>query len=221
MLGILAKLFGGNKSEKDVKKIIPQIAMINECFAQLQSLSNDELRNKTNEFRSKIKAHLADTDNEIQEKKNQAELLSAEDIAGRDAIYRDIDQLKKDRDQKIEEVLLEILPEAFAVVKETGRRFKENESLESTATELDKELATKKDFISIQGDKSVYKNSWTAAGNIVKWNMVHYDVQLIGGYVLHSGKIAEMATGEGKTLDRKSTRLNSSHEWISRMPSSA
>ena len=119
MLGILAKLFGGNKSEKDVKKIIPQIAMINECFAQLQSLSNDELRNKTNEFRSKIKAHLADTDNEIQEKKNQAELLSAEDIAGRDAIYRDIDQLKKDRDQKIEEVLLEILPEAFAV--EIGR----------------------------------------------------------------------------------------------------
>src|SRR4026209_690638 len=119
---------------------------------------------------------------------------------GKDSIYQEVDKLKKERDKKIEEVLEEILPEAFAVVKETARRFKENSEVTSAATQLDRDLSVKKDYITIDGDNSVYKNTWTAAGGEVTWNMLHYDVQLIGGAVLHSGKISEMATGEGKTL---------------------
>ncbi len=200
MLGFISKIFGGNKSEKDVKKITPQIEKINHYFAQYQSLSNDELRNKTQEFRQKIKNHLADIDKEIEAEKQAAENLPVTDITGRDNIYRHIDELKKKRDQQIEEVLQELLPEAFAVVKETARRFKENSVVESIATDLDRELAATKNHITIEGDKAFYKNSWTAGGNTITWNMVHYDVQLIGGMVLHSGKISEMATGEGKTL---------------------
>ncbi len=200
MLGIISKIFGGNKSEKDVKKIAPQVEQINRFFASYQSISNDELRNKTVVFRERIKAHLAEIDRIISEKNRLAEELPTEDINGRDEVYKEVDGLKKDRDQKIEEILQEILPEAFAVVKETSRRFKENETIESTATDLDRELAAIKDHITIAGDKAIYKNAWSAAGNTVSWNMVHYDVQLIGGAVLHSGKIAEMATGEGKTL---------------------
>jgi preprotein translocase subunit SecA len=200
MLGIISKLFGGNKSEKDVKKISPQVAEINRHFNSYQSISNDELRNKTVVFRERIKAHLAATDLQITDKNSQAESLSSEDINGRDSIYKEVDELKKLRDSKIEEILLELLPEAFAVVKETARRLRDNETLEATATELDRELSAKKSHIRIEGDKVIYNNSWTAAGGTVTWNMVHYDVQLIGGAVLHSGKIAEMATGEGKTL---------------------
>jgi preprotein translocase subunit SecA len=200
MAGILSKLFGGNKSEKDVKQITPYVGRINEFFTQYKSLSNDELRAKTVEFKNRIQEHLSETDNAINEKKVEAEQLSALDIAGRDLLYQEIDKMKKDRDKEIEKILLEILPEAFAVVKETARRFKENTELVSTATELDKNLSIKKDYIRIEDDKSIYKNTWTAAGGLVTWNMVHYDVQLIGGIVLHQGKIAEMATGEGKTL---------------------
>ncbi len=200
MLGILSKIFGGNKSEKDVKKIMPQVEKTKEFFAAHQSLSNDQLRNKTHEFRARIKAHLADIDVQIATKNKEAEILPVEDINGRDDIYKQVDELKKDRDKKIEEILLEIQPDAFAVVKETSRRFKENETIETMATELDRELAIKKDHITIEGDKAIYKNSWLAGGTVVKWNMVHYDVQLIGGAVLHSGRISEMATGEGKTL---------------------
>jgi len=200
MIGAISKLFGGNKSEKDVKKITPQVEKINRFFTEYQSLSNDELRNKTNEFRQRIASHLTAIDNQINDKKTAAEELPIADINGRDIIYKEIDELKKERDSQLEVVLLEILPEAFAVVKETSRRFKENTTLESTATELDRMLSVKKDNIIIEGDKAIYKNTWTAGGGSVTWNMVHYDVQLIGGAVLHSGKIAEMATGEGKTL---------------------
>lgn len=200
MLGIISKIFGGSKSEKDVKKILPLVQQINQHFASFQSLSNNELRNKTQEFRKRISEHLAEVDQLISTRNADAEALPAEDINGRDAIYKEVDDLKKDRDKKIEEILQQILPEAFAVVKETSRRFSTNSSLASTATELDKELAVKKHYISIEGDQSVFQNTWDAAGNTVSWNMVHYDVQLIGGSVLHSGKIAEMATGEGKTL---------------------
>ena len=200
MLGIISKMFGGNKSEKDVKKISPEVEKTKGFFAEYQSLSNDQLRGKTVEFKKRIADHLAATDAEIQTKKDNADLLEIADIDGRDGIFKEIDELKKTRNEKIEEILKELLPEAFSVVKETARRFKENENITATATDLDRDLAAKKNNVTIEGDKSVFKNSWTAGGTTVTWNMVHYDVQLIGGAVLHSGRIAEMATGEGKTL---------------------
>ena len=200
MLGFISKIFGGSKSEKDVKKIEPYVGKVNHFFTSYQSLSNDQLRNKTQEFRQRIKEHLAEIDGEIIAKNAAAEALPFNDLMDKDAIYQEVDKLKKDRDKEIEVILEKILPEAFAVVKETSRRFKENEDIISTATQLDRDLSVKKNYITIDGDKSVFKNTWTAAGGEVTWNMVHYDVQLIGGAVLHSGKIAEMATGEGKTL---------------------
>ena len=200
MSGFFSKIFGGSKSEKDVKKIQPFVAQINKHFASYQSLDNNGLRNKTQEFRQRIKEHLKEIDNEIISKNKQAEELAFNDLTGKDAIYQEVDKLKKDRDKKIEEVLKEIMPEAFAVVKETARRFKENTSIVSDATQLDRDLSIKKDYIKIDGDKATFSNSWTAAGGQITWNMVHYDVQLIGGMVLHEGKISEMATGEGKTL---------------------
>ena len=200
MIGVLSKIFGGNKSEKDVKKITPQVGKINHFFTQFQSLGNDELRAKTSEFKQRIQEHLSTIDEQINSKKEIAENLPVTNINEKDVIYQEIDVLKKDRDKQIEVILQEILPEAFAAVKETSRRFKENLTLECTATELDKKLALKKDHITIKGNQSIFSNRWKAAGGEVSWNMVHYDVQLIGGAVLHSGKIAEMATGEGKTL---------------------
>ncbi len=186
MLGFISKLFGGNKSEKDVKKILPAVEKINQHFASYASLSNDQLRNKTQEFRQRIKDHLGEIDAQVTERNKAAEELPFNDLMGKDAIYQEVDKLKKDRDKKIEEALENILPEAFAVVKETARRFKENTDIISTATELDRELAVKKDYITIDGDKAIYKNTWTAGGAQVTWNMLHYDVQLIGGAVLHS-----------------------------------
>ncbi len=200
MIGVISKLFGGNKSEKDVKKIKPVVDQVNQFFAQYRSLTNDELRNKTAEFKQRITAHLNKIDTEIADKQKAAEDLPVEDINGKDVIYKEIDELKKDKDKELEVVLQEILPEAFATVKETSRRFTENETLEVTATELDRALAVKKDSLTIDGDKAIYNKTWTAGGAKVSWNMIHYDVQLIGGTVLHEGKIAEMATGEGKTL---------------------
>ena len=200
MIGFISKMFGGSKSEKDVKVILPLVTKINQNFQAYQSLSNDELRNKTQEFRNRIKDYLKDIDAQISETNKRAEDLPFDDLVGKDTIYQEVDKLKKDRDQKIEEILEELLPEAFAVVKETARRFKENTEIVSRATDLDRELSVNKNYIIINGDQAIYKNTWTAAGGQVTWNMVHYDVQLIGGIVLHQGKIAEMATGEGKTL---------------------
>lgn len=199
-MNFFSRLFGGSKSEKDVKKLLPLVAKINQYFTSYQSLSHDELRQKTTEFRQRIKDYLAGIDAEIEAANKKADTLSFNDLLGKDAIYQEVDKLKKERDKKIEEILDEILPEAFAVVKETARRFKENSEIIATATQLDRDLSVKKDYIRIEGEKSIYKNTWTAAGGQVTWNMVHYDVQLIGGIVLHQGKIAEMATGEGKTL---------------------
>jgi preprotein translocase subunit SecA len=199
MLGFLTKLFGGNKSDRDIKLIVPVVKQINEEYERLSQLNIDELRAKTEDFRARIKAHLAETDKEIAAKKAAAE--NEEDVNTKDITYGEIDKLIKERDKKIEEVLKQILPEAFAVVKETARRLKEaNGTITAKATELDRQLAVKKDYVTIEGDKVTWKNSWIAGGTEVTWNMVHYDVQLIGGNVLHSGKIAEMATGEGKTL---------------------
>ena len=200
MFKLISGLFGGSKSEKDVNEIRPLVQKINAHFASYQAMSNDALRSKTSEFKARIKVSLTEIDNNISALTLQADQLPVEDILGRDDLYKEVDALKKTRNEKIEDALKEILPEAFALVKEAGRRFKENEELSSTATELDRELGVKKDYITIKGDQSVFKTSWMAAGSLVNWNMVHYDVQLIGGAVLHSGKIAEMATGEGKTL---------------------
>ena len=157
MAGLLSKLFGGNKSEKDVIKISPLVGEINKFFNKYQSLTNDELRNKTLEFKQRIKQHLSEIDAAIDAKKEEAESLTTLDISGRDAIYQEVDAMRKDRDQKIEEALKEILPEAFAVVKETANRFKNNTELVSAATELDRNLSVKKSYIRIEDDKSIFK----------------------------------------------------------------
>jgi preprotein translocase subunit SecA len=200
MIGFISKLFGGNKSEKDIKIIMPLVEKINQYVAEYGALSNDDLRAKTNEFKQRIKEHLQEIDSSMAVLGKKAEELPFSDISGKDALYIETDELKKKRDDLIEEVLDSILPEAFAVVKETARRFKENTELITTANDRDRELSVVKDYVKIEGEKAIYSNSWTAAGGAITWNMVHYDVQLIGGAVLHSGKIAEMATGEGKTL---------------------
>ena len=158
------------------------------------------MRGKTAEFRQKIKEHLGDIDTKMADIRTKIKSDPNMDPDEKEEFYKEIDELEKEHDKKLEEVLNDILPEAFAVVKETARRFSENETIESTPTQLDRDLATESDFLYIENDKVFYKNSWTAAGATITWNMIHYDVQLIGGIVLHSGKIAEMATGEGKTL---------------------
>lgn len=193
----LKKVFG-TKYDRDVQIYLPLVDVINDHFNAYQGLSNDELRQKTTEFRTRIGEYLSEIDREIGSLREQATVT--EDIHDKEALFQQIDALRKDRDKELEVVLKEILPEAFAVVKETARRFKENASIEVTATDHDRELAARKNYITIQGDKAVWKNQWTAAGGQITWDMLHYDVQLIGGMVLHDGKIAEMTTGEGKTL---------------------
>jgi preprotein translocase subunit SecA len=188
----------GSKHEREYKEMQPLVAQINAEYEKLKSLSNDELRHKTVEFRERIAEYLKDIDAEITQLKEQVE--AEQDLQQKDDIYKKIDELRKSRDKQLEEVLKDILPEAFATVKETASRFSDNEFVEAAATELDRELAVEFPNIQIIGDKVRYANKWLAAGTEVKWNMVHYDVQLIGGIVLHQGKIAEMSTGEGKTL---------------------
>ncbi len=193
------KVFG-TKTDRDVKAVMPLVDATNEQFELLQNVSTDELRAKTLDFRARIKAHLEGITADIEEVK--AEVENTADFAEKESLFEDVDALIKERDQHLEDILLEILPEAFAVVKETARRFKENDTITVKATELDRELAANnnKEYVSIDGDQSRWQTSWTAAGAQITWDMVHYDVQLIGGIVLHQGKIAEMQTGEGKTL---------------------
>ena len=198
MLKFINKLFGGSKSEKDVKKLLPVIDQIGTIYNSFQTLSHDELRAKSFRLREKIQEHVADISQQIKSLREEAETTA--DIHVKSTMYKSIDELVKEKDKQLEEVLLQILPEAFAIVKDASRRFKENTQLRSTATELDRALAVKKDYVTIEGDESIFNNTWTAGGGQVTWNMVHYDVQLIGGYNLHEGKISEMATGEGKTL---------------------
>ncbi|MCG8327839.1 MAG: preprotein translocase subunit SecA [Chitinophagales bacterium] len=195
----LKKVFG-TKYDRDVNTYMPIVEEVNEFFESYEKLTNDELRNKTLEFRERIAEYLSDIDKEIDEIKAEAD--TSEDLHHKEELFGEIDELKKERDTKLEEVLKEILPEAFAVVKETARRFSQNETIVVTATEHDRELAAipNKSYVTIDGNNATWKNSWQAAGGDVTWNMVHYDVQLIGGMVLHDGKIAEMQTGEGKTL---------------------
>ena len=198
MLNLLSKIFG-SKSARDIKHIHPLVEKIKVEYAKLNDLSNDELRGKTLYLKEVIAEYLSEIDTEVAKLKAQAE-SDALDMTAKTDLYEEVDRLGKDRDKKLEEVLMQILPEAFAVVKETARRFSENTELEVTANDFDRDLAALKPHIEIKGDKAFWKNTWTAAGVEVTWNMIHYDVQLIGGIVLHEGKIAEMATGEGKTL---------------------
>ncbi len=190
----------GSKSDRDIKTMLPAVAEINKHFESYRNISNDELRSKTLEFKDRIKEGVSEIDAKISSIREEIDINEELDAEDKEELFREIDKLEKEWNEKLEEVLDEILPEAFAVVKETSRRFTENETLEVIATELDRNLATTKDFVEIKGDNAIYKNSWDAAGGLINWAMVHYDVQLIGGIVLHKGKIAEMATGEGKTL---------------------
>jgi preprotein translocase subunit SecA len=199
VFGFLKKILG-TKQDRDMKQYQSTVAEINNYFEQYQHLSNDELRSKTLDFRARIQEYLADIDTEIASVKQQA--IEAEDFNEKERLFKEVDELVKSRDKALEDILLSIQPEAFALVKETSRRFSHNETLTMTATEHDRWLAAKpgKTYVTIDGDQAIWKNRWLAAGGEVVWNMVHYDVQLIGGMVLHDGKIAEMATGEGKTL---------------------
>ncbi len=202
MLDIVNKLLNsvfGNKSEKDIKDLNPRVEEINLHFASYASLSHDELRAKTQAFKDKIALDTKEVNDKISELKGRAEDDTIE-IQQKEEIYEEIDKLEKQLTEDLEVVLDDILPEAFAVVKETARRFKENETITVTATDSDRKIAAEKGHVSIEGEKAVWKNRWDAAGNEITWDMLHYDVQLIGGMVLHQGKIAEMATGEGKTL---------------------
>ncbi|MCU0442666.1 MAG: preprotein translocase subunit SecA [Bacteroidia bacterium] len=201
MFSAVTKLFG-SKSERDLKTITPYIPLIQAAYETLRPLSDDELRSQTARLKSRIQDYLSDIDTEIDSLKSQASNWEG-DLDEKQQIFKQIDKLEKDRNVELEKVLLELLPEAFAVVKETARRLSENGSLTVHATEMDKQLATNSRIrkpVRIEGDKAIWSNSWEAAGSMVTWNMVHYDVQLIGGIVLHQGKISEMATGEGKTL---------------------
>jgi preprotein translocase subunit SecA len=199
MLNFISKLFG-NKSERDVKSILPLVEKVKAEFAKLDGITNDDLRSRTDAFKETISAGLAAIDSEIQAIKDQTENNPDMEVSAKVELYTQLDKLEKDRNKELEVILMTILPEAFAVVKETAKRFKENKTIEVTATQFDRDLAAKKSNVLIKGDKAIHHNTWLAAGNEVTWDMVHYDVQLIGGIVLHQGKISEMATGEGKTL---------------------
>ena len=193
---LLAGIFG-NKSQNDLKQIYPIVDQIKSTYETIDQLSHDELRAHTARMRQDLRDHVAEEQSQIAELK--AKVDSAE-LSEREALWEQIDVLEQKVKDKLEDKLNEILPEAFAVMKSTARRFAENSEIVVTATQYDRDLSVEHDFVTIDGDKAIYKNEWEAGGNLTKWDMVHYDVQLIGGIVLHQGKIAEMATGEGKTL---------------------
>ena len=193
----ISKIFG-NKASRDMKEIQPWVEKVKAVYPEISKLSNDELRAKTQELKQIIKDSAVEENKKIEELKATIEDTELEK---REAIFSQIDKLEKEVLDKYEKALNEVLPTAFAIVKDTARRLSENDEIVVTATDFDRQLAGEgKDFVSIDGDKAIWKNHWTAGGNDMKWNMVHYDVQLFGGVVLHQGKIAEMATGEGKTL---------------------
>lgn len=200
MIKNILKSFFGTKADKDIKEITPVLNDILKAYETIKNLSNDELRGKTISFRKNIAEYIAEEENKIQKIKQQLENEPDLDADEKEKLYDEMDKLEKVSYDKSQEILNKILPEAFAVIKETARRFKENDEVIVTATDMDRDLAASLDNVNIVGDKAHYKNQWMAGGNMIKWDMVHYDVQLIGGIILHQGKIAEMATGEGKTL---------------------
>ncbi|MGM9748011.1 MAG: preprotein translocase subunit SecA, partial [Candidatus Cryptobacteroides sp.] len=194
---IFKKIFG-SKAERDLKQLKPILESIKKTYVEIDNLSDDQLREKSEELKNRIKERTAADEKRIAEIK--LELEKDLPLDKKEKLASESDKLVKKVDEDIETILNEILPEAFAVMKSTARRFKENETIRVKATDFDRALSTKKDFVEIDGDYAVWKNRWMAGGNETVWDMVHYDVQLIGGIVLHQGKIAEMATGEGKTL---------------------
>ena len=199
MANFLSKLFG-NKSQRDLKEVRPYLDAALAVYPEIQALSNDALRAKTVEFRERIAQTVSEEEQELATLKARIEEEYEMPVSEKEEIYKRIEVLEKDSYDKTQAVLNEILPEAFAVVKETARRFAENKEVEVTANDHDRDLSATRESVNIRGDKAYYSNSWMAGGNMITWDMVHYDVQLIGGIVLHNGKIAEMATGEGKTL---------------------
>ena len=199
MLKFFKKVMG-DKSTRDMKTLKPIVQKIHIAYETIKGLSNDELRDKTAAFKQRIADYISQEENEIAKLKSEIESNLELETDEKEKMYNQIDKLQKQIDTKTEEVLDQILPEAFSVMKETARRFKENEEVVVTANDFDGELAATMDNVIIKDGKAYYKNQWLAGGNMITWDMVHYDVQLIGGIVLHQGKIAEMATGEGKTL---------------------
>ena len=195
----LIKLFFGSKADKDRKQIEPYLEKIKAVYPSIEALSNDELRARSEALKKQIADFIARDEADIVELKAKLELPETS-LEEKERISKEIDETTKRIDEKIEEKLDEILPEAFAIMKDTARRFAQNDEVVVTANDFDRDLAAEKDFVRIEGDKAVYANHWMAGGNDLKWDMIHYDVQLFGGVVLHKGKIAEMATGEGKTL---------------------
>ena len=198
MFGFFKKILG-SKSDKDLKDLYPLVEKINSEFDLLSSLSDEDLRNKTDLFKKQINDNLKDTNSEIKDLKKKYKKPKIS-LSEKEVLLNDIDKIEESQNEIIEKTLNEILPQAFAVIKETARRFTENKKLELIATDFDHEIAKIKDNVVIKGSKAIWKNEWEAAGVPIEWNMIHYDVQLIGGVVLHQGKISEMATGEGKTL---------------------
>ena len=194
---IFKKIFG-SKADRDMKAIRPTLDKVLLAYESIDKLSDDQLREKCQTLKDKIKAAIAEDEARIAEIKQQLE--GDIPLSQKEKLATESDKLVKKVDETIEAVLDEILPEAFAIMKSTARRFKENPVIKVQATEFDRLLSTSKEFVSIDGDYALWQNHWMAGGNEVTWDMVHYDVQLIGGIVLHQGKIAEMATGEGKTL---------------------
>ena len=192
----LSSIFG-NKSARDMKETQPWVDKIKAAYPEVEKLDNDALRAKTQELKVYIYESANEQRSKVEELKASIESVELED---REEVFTQIDKLEKEILDIYEKALDEVLPVAFSIVKETAKRFTENELIEVTATAFDRDLAATKDFVRIEGDKAIYQNHWLAGGTDVKWNMVHYDVQLFGGVVLHKGKIAEMGTGEGKTL---------------------
>ena len=193
---IISKLFG-NKAQRDLNEVNPTVKKVKEAYSEIEKLTNDELRNRTKELEKQISDFVSIEKEQISQLKADLENI---ELNEREAIWTQVDKLEKDITDKYEQILGELLPVAFSIMKETARRFTENEEIEVTATDFDRDLAAKHDFVHIEGEKAIYKKRWIAGGNEISWEMIHYDVQLFGGVVLHSGKIAEMATGEGKTL---------------------
>ena len=194
----LKSLFG-DKSSRDMRLIQPLVETVKKAYPDIKKLSNDELRAKTKEIQKYVQDSAKEQKDKIAELKAKIEETAIDE---REPIFEEIDKLEKEALEIYEKALNEVMPTAFSIVKDTARRFAENEEVVVTANDFDRELAAdpSKDFVTIDGDKAIYHNHWTAGGNDLKWEMVHYDVQLFGGIALHQGKIAEMATGEGKTL---------------------